>query len=375
MSCLKKFIKKIRFFEIGLVRRCGNWYFGNHLSKDAFNYVTGTIFCKKTDLVQIDIIPIQNEFIGVGAYSYSNKIFCPSSDGASLLIVDPLTDSYILKKIGLNEHLGYSGIQEYEGDLYIFPRSANKLIRYNPQEDEVYVVELNTSYTGEHHYCGIITSDGLLIQPPRECNHLLITDLNTYKTHKLVIGYGGKHGVGRYRYSSIIKHPNGYMYLIPDYNEKVIRLDPRTEKFEFIGTFFKDSRLLGPTIAPNGNIYGFLMFGGGILEIDVKTNKTRIICKDIETKSCGTECASNGKLYSIPGYSSFVYSFDLDNMTIKMEKELDIIFSDAYSAGGAMDSYGNIYAAPCHGKNVLKYCFNSDVRLSEAVLNFCENCY
>lgn len=289
-----------------------------------------------------EIVFHDNNYQAVGGIIVDNKLYMTPANGRDLLVLslDKMQFTHIGNLKGGT--LRYSGIGKYKGMLYCFPRSANSIVRINPENDFVDEIELYTKYKKEHHYSGVITRDGLLYMPPRNENHILVVNLNTFETSKIKIGNM------TYRYSGIVQHPNGYIYMIPEYNQKVIKLDPITHRFQFIGKFLKESRVLGPTISYDGDIYGFLGFRGGILKIDVKKERVEILCSDTNTGSLGTELAANGKLYSVPSYSNDIFEYDTKKQEIKKVGEISRETRKAACAGAAISEDGSIFCVPCH---------------------------
>ena len=224
------------------------------------------------------------------------------------------------------------------------------------RDETIDIIPLPTHYGREHHYSGAVTEDGILYQPPRNTNHILVTDLKDYSVRTIPIGTSKGNYLGRYRYSGVIRHPNGNIYMIPEFNERVIKLNPQNNRVSFIGCFLKESRVIGPTVGKDGNIYGFLMFNGGILKIDVNTERVEILEKQVVTRCCGTECGVNGKLYGIPAYKNIWYQFDIDTEKIEQigipDKDADGEFEFAVGAGAGIGIDGSIYTVPCHGDSI-----------------------
>ena len=130
-----------------------------------------------------------------------------------------------------------------------------------------------------------------------------------------------------------------------------------------------------PAIAANGNIYGFRS-GNGILKIDTKTDEVKILFEDCKIGSYGTKCGINGKLYSLPGYTTDVWAFDPFSESLEKCYSIDEQNQVNY-AGGATHLNGDIYAFPVHNDSILKITFaKRDVNIPLDVYNtFFKDCY
>ena len=309
------------------------------------------------EAIQIPVL----DFCGVGGCLYDNIFFIAPANGGEVLLYDIKNKAFETLRNIKRSRFRFSGIGIYGKLIYVFPRSANSLLKIVPDAKECTEISLKTAYTGEHHYGGAICSDGKLYQPPRNTNHILVTDLNTIKTYKIPIGPTKM----KYRYTGAILHPNGYIYMIPEYNQRVLKIDPCTDRFEFIGDFFEECRVLGPAVGKDGNVYGFLAFSGGIMKIDILKDEVSIIGKGIETKSMGTECSINGKLYSIPAYSDRVFEFDITSK--------DITSKDELCAGGIVADNGDIYTVPCFGGKIYRYKMSNHEKCGAKLLDFFDN--
>ena len=86
----------------------------------------------------------------------------------------PNSTTYMLVHCGKSDGVEWKG-QLREGDfkwtggcvykekVYGFPRTANSFIMYDPVRDEVKELPIDTNYTGEHHYGGVCTEQGVEI--------------------------------------------------------------------------------------------------------------------------------------------------------------------------------------------------------------------
>ena len=248
----------------------------------------------------------------------------------------------------------WSGGCVYKDKIYGFMRSANKLLCIDPNLNTIEQIELGLSYSGEHHYGGILAKNGCIYQPPRNTNHILVTNLNNNETHKIML-CSEKLSI-EFRYCGGVLHNNGFIYIFPEKNGKVIMLDPLTEKFSFIGSRI-NSMVFDAAIAPDGNIYGFSAYEKGILKIDVKTQHTKMICTDMGVPGCfGTKLGINGKLYGVPGDGNVLWQFDVATQQVAEIAKIDEL-GEAKCAGGIVTEDGSIFCVPAFGEYIYRITF------------------
>lgn len=387
------FSSEIRNIIIRLARRMINVKYSVKAKSSMYSvpaHIQNIFLANQKIVPKLEQYNLENKnFWGAGCVSLGNRIYMAPVDGKQILKFDVTSKTIQFIETGmqkqpaslLNKSFNYTGIGKYKNSLYVMPRSANSIMRISLSDERVEIISLKTQYTKEHHYSGVIVADGRLYQPPRDTNHILAINLNDYSVKRIPIGISKGRGIGRYRYSGIIYHPNGFIYMIPDYNERVIKFDPRDDSVSFIGPFLQESRLIGPTIGKDGNIYGFLMFSGGILKIDVNTNYVEILESHVVTGCCGTECALNGKLYGVPAYKNAWYQFDIDTQEIEKigipdKKCLDNLeFAAEAGAGAGAGADGGLYTVPCYGKSIYCLHFPYVIKPDEDMLNYMENGY
>ena len=243
----------------------------------------------------------------------------------------------------------WTGGCSFGGAIYAFPRSENCLLKYTPSSQEYNLVSIGTNYSHEHHYGGVCTSDGMIYLPPRNTDYILKFDINSGMVKKIHLCSKWLHG--SFRYCGSVRHPNGYIYFLPERNDKVLKLDPKTDSFNFIGDIVSPMTFDAKT-GPNGNIYGFSAYEKGILQIDVWKNNVSIIHQDIYFGAYGTKMGLDGWMYSVPGDGTKIWRFN-------PEKDICEEFYDikdtakAKYAGGATLSNGTIVFCPATAKKVI----------------------
>lgn len=253
----------------------------------------------------------------------------------------------------LNDEISFLGTLEegkfkwtggciWDDCLYGFARNSNSLIKMSLYSEKIEMIPLEKGYSKEHHYGGICTKNGIIYQPPRDSNHILVWNLITKKTKRICLNTEKDNQ--EFRYCGSILHPNGYAYFLPEIGERVIKLNTRTEEWSFIGDRI-DAMVFDVKIAADGNIYGYSAYCKGILKIHVKTDSVEMIHEEIYAGAYGTKLGVNGHLYSIPGDGDMVWDYN------PLTDSLDSIYQfsyvlDAKYAGGTSMMNGDILAVP-----------------------------
>lgn len=282
----------------------------------------------------------------VGAQFFKDAIVGIPNDEESVLIKrEHWTSQHVAEK----GRFKWTGGCVWNNRMYCFPRTSNSFLVYDGKETEL--IQLDCKYDFEHHYSGVLCDElGVVYQPPRNTDHILKTDLKTNHSKKISIVSDFLNC--KLSYCGSVRHPNGYIYFLPVSGCKVIKLNPLTDDWCFIGkpitTFCFDAK-----VGADGNIYGFNHWKG-IVKIDVQDNKVSNIHTDIKFYSYGTKIGLNGKLYSIPGDSCSVFEYDIQTDSVKVVYTVQSK-TKAKFAGGVTDSNGIIYGVPAEEEMVICY--------------------
>lgn len=286
----------------------------------------------------------------VGGQDYKeNCIFIPNDENRFLI-----GDKLLGISLNSDERFKWTGGCVFENTLYCFPRSSPYFLFY--KDGEIGLFPVLKSSKGEHHYGGVCTEDGVVYQPPRNSNYILKTNLKTKEVIKIFITpFFLKIGL---RYCGSIIHPNGLIYFLPE-NNKVIVLDPKTDKWSFIGKCII-GMAFDAKVGIDGNIYGFSAYGKGILKINVETNVVEKIHDGVYFGAFGTKYGLNGILYSVPGQGENVWSFDVSRGSLQIAFSIKNN-SKVKFAGGCTCKNGSIAFAPAEEDYVL--CMEPDTKI------------
>lgn len=300
----------------------------------------------------------------VGAQVYHDKVYAIPNDETRVLYYDAEHNriDYITGiKTGLFK---WTGGCMWKNAIYCFPRTANSFLRID--EKGIKEIPLTFEYKKEHHYSGVCTKDGIVYQPPRNTNHILKTNLDTGASIKIKIVDEKYHVT--FRYCGSIIHPNGYIYFFPENNERVIKLDPKTDKWCFIGEKIS-TMCFDAKIGLDGNIYGFSAYRKGIMRIDVTNDTVQMIHTDIEPGAYGTKYGADGCLYSVPGDGSKCFRYDVESDSLETAFDLNDK-SKAKYAGGSTNSNGEITFIPAKSEFMLTLKPNEMQAVQKELIDF-----
>ncbi|WP_026526302.1 hypothetical protein [Butyrivibrio sp. VCD2006] len=302
-----------------------------------------------------------------GGCCLKNGIFfgIPNSS-RELLQIDPSSykASYFGKtRIGTFK---WTGGCNFKGNCYGFSRKENSILTFDNENGMACEIGLGTRYRGEHHYGGSMVKGGIVYQPPRNTDHVLKIDLNSFKSTQIKM----PGVIGGVRYSCSVLHPNGDIYLIPEFGYKPAILHTDTEKIEYFGEE-SDYLVFSAVVGMDGNIYGYKKNGNGILCINVKEKTVYSICKTIGEPDCyGSLVGINGRIYGIPAGGNTIWEYDLRNQEVSRAFELDER-GYAKCGGGGIAPNGSLVLMPCYGDMIyILECNKADLQVKTNNLFF-----
>ena len=312
----------------------------------------------------------QNSFQYVGGQIFDGTLYAVINSAQKMMSCRLCDQSFHFSSSSFGEDdFKWTGGCFYQGIFYMFPRKSRDLLAYDPSCGRFETISCKTYYPGEHHYGGVCTKNGMIYQPPRNTNHILEWDVEKKSCESITVNGGTN-----CRYCGSVIHPNGYIYMIPEKDAPVIKIEPETDRIFEIGGAVT-GMAFNPMIAADGNIYGFRT-KNGVLKIDTENDSVSILHEDIPIRAYGSKCAVNGKIYSLPGYTKDVWEFDPFEGSLRkcyaLAEERKVHY-----AGGAIDRNGDIYAIPVHADSILKISFNgSGIQIPEDIFDaFFHECY
>jgi hypothetical protein len=278
----------------------------------------------------------------VGAQFYNNEVIAIANDMNALLVYS--FDNHKEAYVGTFESdtFKWSGGCIYNKTLYAFSRKRNSLLKLDVNTKEMSFLNTNEEYLCEHHYSGVCTNTGIIYQPPRNSDHILVWDLNKETSRKIQLA--PLYLRAKFRYCGSVIHPNGYAYFLPEKDGRIIKLDLKSEQWCFIGAKISPM-VFDMKVAIDGNIYGFSAYGKGILKIDIALDYAEMIHKEVYFGAYGTKLGLNGKLYSVAGDGDYIWEFDSRNDELVVLSDLKNK-SKAKYAGGTISINGDIFFTP-----------------------------
>ncbi|WP_371277808.1 hypothetical protein [Dorea sp.] len=297
----------------------------------------------------------------VGAQFYHGEIFAVPNDETRVLHYDTNVNYIENIRSGLFK---WTGGCVWNDAIYCFPRTASSFLKING--NNIKEIPLTIEYGEEHHYSGVCTKDGIVYQPPRNTNHILKTDLKTGISTKIDI-VDEKYNIF-FRYCGSIIHPNGLIYFFPERNNQVIRLDPNTDKWDFIGKKVS-TMCFDAKIGIDGNIYGFSAYNRGVMKIDVIHNTVQMLHEEISPGAYGTKYGVDGCLYSVPGDGNAIYKYNIENNKIEVFFNLNDK-SKAKYAGGCTRINGTIVCISATENSILCLAPDKELDIPKEIFDF-----
>lgn len=309
-----------------------------------------------------------------GCLADNGRIYGMVNNNRQVIEINPKNNTYCLFGETSTGSFKWTGCGVWKNGIIIgYPRSANSVLVIDPRTQSVVEKPLNTNYEANHHYGGCIVGDKLYLAP-RTAGHILVVNLLDWTSYTLA----GDILTTSNRYSSVIYHPNGYIYFIPESGAKIIKLNPEDDSFELIGDKMSCS-VFGATVAPNRCIYGFTAYrtSGGVLKIDVLNNDVVSFIGEniIGSGYYGSKLGLNGKIYSVVGDATVLWELNPEDDSYTQVGTIDDNVGGDYNtakcAGGILDEDGNIYFIPARGRHIYRLNFNGTVKqtLSRKVLS------
>ena len=325
---------------------------------------------KKATFTCIDEYPIHDvdyKWVG-GVLASDGNIYAIPNKSSQILTITPKDNSFCLwGSLPVGPMKKWTGGCYWNGFVYGFPRGANSLLKIDYLNKTTEIIDLPISYSSDHHYGGAVTPEGVLYQPPRDGKTILRIDLNNYQVREIVLPK--RFAKKSYLYYGGIYHVSGKVYFFPRGRfQKVLYIDVKSEELSYCTGLLAHVSATSAALAPNGMIYAYNSYTKGILKIDPETNYASIIHQHLPGGYFGTKLGFNGKLYSIPGSSSSI--MEMDPATECVRKCAEVIHETnvpAKCAGGAIDTYGNIWCIPAQGNYIrcLRFCDIASVKASD----------
>ena len=296
----------------------------------------------------------------VGGVEITGAIKCaiPNTGRSVMCYNDDFTE---INRVGTlsDGRFKWTGGGIYNDKVYGFPRASNAILCYDYGKRELSEICLDTKYRKEHHYGGVLTETGMIYQPPRDTDHILVIDLNTMKVRSVYLAPSFLRL--KMRYCGSVYHPNGFIYFLPERGARVIKFNPITEEYQYIGKVIKEAMVFGAVVAGDGNIYGYGSHKG-LIKIDVYSESVEMLFEHLYFGCYGSKLGINGKIYGIPGDGDEFWEYDIKNNNVRSCGRYPSKVR-AKCAGGFTAKNGDIYMTPAFGSEicVLRFGMNEEI--------------
>lgn len=289
----------------------------------------------------------------------TGKIYCAPNNATQILEVDPTTKATALVGSvynGTNKY--YFGALAPNGKIYFAQVNTPQILEFDPTTKTTILV--GTAYdTGVsiNRWLGIaLAPNGNMYLSPYDKQQVLEFNPTTKTTTLIGINLGSDLG----KYASIALAPNGKLYC-PPYTgaTRVLKVDPLSKVTSLVGNVYNGAgKWYGAALAPNGKIYCAPANSTQVLEIDPKTDATRLVGPSFGAeiaKWIGITLAPNGKLYCIPYRETRLLEIDTSNKDNIVFNLLSVNHAggDKYYAA-ALAPNGKIYSPPWAATQVLE---------------------
>lgn len=133
----------------------------------------------------------------VGGICIGGKIYCTPNSASSILVYDIAGGTTYTIPTGLRgNRFKLTGQLMYRGKLYMLHRGMNFMLEIDPETDTCRIITLDTRYAtnpmgdyqDSYHYCGALSDQGFLYQPPAYQNQdVLKIDMRSFEVQKIRI--------------------------------------------------------------------------------------------------------------------------------------------------------------------------------------------
>lgn len=284
----------------------------------------------------------------VGGICVNGKIYCTPNTASNILVYDIYNASTYTIETGLPEQkFKFTGQVLYRGKIYMMHRGMSFMLEVDPATDKCRVITLDVpfavspvgDYQDSYHYCGALSDEGVLYQPPAYNNqYVLKTNMRSFKSEKIKIPYNTYTGAVRVpnankiifmgstwllwdcdkdSYTVLSGMPSGCYDLV--YDSRYNMLVGTTTGRKFIGISLTDYSL-------------------------IESSATDL------TTGYGISLGLDGKYWHLEGKRAYWAKYSAGAFTTGYIESSDTFSgSTPYVAGQAIDTNGTIYGIPASG--------------------------
>eukprot|EP00467_Chlorarachnion_reptans_P004256 CAMPEP_0114514520 /NCGR_PEP_ID=MMETSP0109-20121206/16199_1 /TAXON_ID=29199 /ORGANISM="Chlorarachnion reptans, Strain CCCM449" /LENGTH=498 /DNA_ID=CAMNT_0001694569 /DNA_START=187 /DNA_END=1683 /DNA_ORIENTATION=- len=224
----------------------------------------------------------------------------------------------------------YGGIEGRDGCIYGIPYADGRVLRINPDTQKVSLVGGPFPKSAWNWHGGVRAPDGSIIGVPSHAHQVLKISTpsaaDAEDDDKVEVRFIGERYSGRYKWGGACVGLDERVYCIPSDINKVLRVDPVSEKTELLeieggGSLLGLKNLWqGAVMAPNGHIFAMPCNAEAVLRIIPETGKIDLIGKlpKGNDKWQGGALGVDGNIYGIPQNAEYVLQIKPDTGEINM---------------------------------------------------------
>lgn len=214
--------------------------------------------------------------------------------------------------VGREKYLG-GELCEMNGHIYTIPGFAGRVIDMDVTVEPPRLSLIGPELKGEYKWLRGIPLNNCIYGIPCHADSVLkinalTNEITELKWDEALPRAAPHHQKWKY-HGAAVSDIDGCIYCIPQAAEHVLKFNPKTEEFEFIGPQFKGvNKWYGGLLLRDGAIYGVCQNATGILRIDPSTQQCTIHGSFPEGhyKWHGGVHHTNGYLYCIPAHADRV---------------------------------------------------------------------
>ncbi|HNF13237.1 MAG TPA: putative Ig domain-containing protein [Leptospiraceae bacterium] len=284
-----------------------------------------------------------NKWFG-GVLAPNGKIYGIPYDSASVLVIDPSTDTAsTFGSVGVGTAKWSGGVLAPNGKIYGIPMDSTSVLVIDPATN---TTSTFGSLAGTWKWRGgVLCPNGKIYGIPMNSTSVLVIDPATDTANTF-----GSVGAAIEKWEGGVLAPDGKVYGIPRSETGVLVIDPATDTASTFGSLAGTWKWIGGAIAPDGKIYGMSFDSASVLVIDpsMDTASTFGSVGAGGNKWAGGVIAPNGRIYGIPWNVTNVLEIDTAaNSTLAFGS-----VGSGYQ-GGILAPNGKIYGIPHTATSVL----------------------
>ena len=276
--------------------------------------------------------------------------------------------------MGREKYLG--GALGRDGKIYAIPGHARRVLRIDPSTGVADLV--GPSFEGAFKWLRSVTCpvSGAIYGLPCHSDAVLkiVPSLVPGEDPEITLIGAGRCGTGPWKWHGGVLSPrDGKIYCIPQFAERVLRVDPRTDACELVGPRFPGrNKWYGGLLGLDGRIYGVPQCHRGVLRIDPGDAATCETFGDFGEggwKWHGGVVGPGGEIYGVPAHANEVLKIVPGDVP-----RLSVIGSGLRTGrhrddgkykylGAVLGRDGNVYCVPSDADRVLMIeCATGEVR-------------